>query len=187
MYLSQKYKVAFIHIPKTGGAAVVNAMHGARLGIRRVGGLSRHRGFLPGFTDKDWFVFTFVRNPYHRLVSMYRHRRLIGKPPESLRLYLNWIKKDAVTVGRPMVQVDFIAPGVEVFRYENFDADLKAVFGRIGVQVPQVFKDQSSHFYGDYDWRDFVDEDSLAVINRRFRRDFERFGYEKLTWKQLQA
>jgi hypothetical protein len=46
--------------------------------------------------------------------------------------------------------------------------------------------DKNSNYFGTYDWRKVVDEDSVVIINERFSRDFEQLGYSKMTFRKIQ-
>jgi hypothetical protein len=81
-----KYKILFIHIPKTGGTTIGNIFH-PHLQIKNNPDKKYSNFILNGSVDvehdyyrnyaklndlSDYFVFTFVRNPYSRLFSLWR-------------------------------------------------------------------------------------------------------------------
>lgn len=99
MIVSHKHKFIFIHIPKTGGTSICNALeyhigpkegkilspfYGMFIGPE-IGDLTQHMGvgdicnlYKDDFIDNiinEYFVFAFVRNPWDRLVSFYHFYR----------------------------------------------------------------------------------------------------------------
>ena len=76
--INHKHKFIFLHTPKTGGMSVGSALYSA-LGIK-----DDYQSFRIHYDDlneeilKEYFVFTFVRNPWDRLVSDYRFKTEIN-------------------------------------------------------------------------------------------------------------
>jgi len=73
MLISPSQKIAFIHIQKTAGSTIENILRAQFDDMKTVG--TRHSSVKVGIeTLDDWnqyFRFTFVRNPWDRLVSWY--------------------------------------------------------------------------------------------------------------------
>lgn len=193
MYVSDDYRTAFVHIPKTGGTAFKDfVLRG--LNCRRVG--PKH-GSVSDLPDEcsDYFIFSFVRNPYRRLASMYRFRRLCSKNPRFAELIpnlgslLDGVNAHVHGAGQlhPLHQVTYLDNRVTVFRYEDFDAGAGEACARIGIPKPDMPRLSNNHYLGDYDWREIVDRRAHEIINDVCRDDFERFDYPVLTWEQLQA
>lgn len=73
----------FIHIPKCAGVAIAVALEKV-MGVRRIGPHGKARDlFLPtGKLDREtFFVFSFVRNPWDRLVSTFFYIMGGGRAP----------------------------------------------------------------------------------------------------------
>lgn len=62
-------KCIFIHIPKAAGSSVSDALFGEAVGHRPI---RRHVAYTPDII-KDFYKFTFVRNPWDRLYSGYNY------------------------------------------------------------------------------------------------------------------
>jgi hypothetical protein len=77
--ISHKYKCIFIHIPKCGGSSIEKFLrtNAEGLGPKKEDGLE-HKMRLGGLAKTinlyaDYFTFTFVRNPFDRFVSIWKH------------------------------------------------------------------------------------------------------------------
>ncbi len=76
--INHKHKFIFLHTPKTGGLSIGRAINKA-LGIQ-----DPYESFYIHYDDlneqilKDYFVFTFVRNPWDRITSDYRFKNEIN-------------------------------------------------------------------------------------------------------------
>ena len=76
--INHKHKFIFLHTPKTGGLSIGRAISKA-LGIQ-----DPYESFYIHYDDlneqilKDYFVFTFVRNPWDRITSDYRFKNEIN-------------------------------------------------------------------------------------------------------------
>lgn len=71
--LSHKYKVIFIHVPKCGGTSIENwlikyGQGSSALEKYREKQLTRTMNQFPDYT-----LFTFIRNPYDRFISIFNH------------------------------------------------------------------------------------------------------------------
>lgn len=77
--INHKHKFIFLHIPKTGGTSIGRALQ------RACGIEEKYESFYIHYDDltedmlKEYFVFTFVRNPWDRLVSNYRFQKNINE------------------------------------------------------------------------------------------------------------
>lgn len=70
--ISHKYKCIFLHIPKTAGTSIERYFRSLDDEITEK--IPRQRGFTDILNEfgKDYYVFTFTRNPYERLKSAWR-------------------------------------------------------------------------------------------------------------------
>lgn len=77
-----KYKCIFIHIPKTAGTSILSTLAG-RIRGRNHSDFSCYEKFNPSaFTE--YYKFTFVRNPWGRVVSCYEYLLNGGNQQEDL-------------------------------------------------------------------------------------------------------
>jgi hypothetical protein len=210
MVYSHKKKFLFIHIPKTAGTSLreVLSCHAAGPGFlnflsRRITRLSpglgqrffyRWRTFephlhfseaqdlLPSRELESCFKFCFVRNPYERLVSFFRHIEKHQTHPYHQRIK-NWggfpglvehlgelaePSQFSYTLNRERIPaLDFVG------RLENIDRDYEIVAGRLGLEVQLPHRNANPGGR----WRDFYTEELRREVRRFYAEDFVAFGY----------
>lgn len=142
-------------------------------------------------TRERVFIFTFVRNPWDRLVSAFAYlggRRVHGfriprvARPAEFRTFV----KDVLAARGPDVLADmrpqapsFALDGVVfadyVGRYESFDRQWGDVAARIGLAQPDGLPHARKSRHGDY--REYYDDESVAVVSRVYAIDIKMTGY----------
>ena len=138
------------------------------------------------------FTFTFVRNPWDRMVSLFHYRKEVGSIPKgiSFRDYVlqfntpRYLLKghaysspvyyygllEYIVDSDNNVIVDFIG------RYENRTEDLRTIANRIS--CPELDNiclqntNKSNTHYSEY-----YDDDTKDVISRVFEKDIDMFEY----------
>ena len=174
MLLSNEHKFFFMHIPKTGGTSIRNALNQLIQAPQPYTEKDMERKHMSAFLlrDKiyDWdnlWKFTFIRNPYDRMVSHYTFYRMPRKVPYlhstrkaaiemSFPEWVRWLKqKEFVRLGdhpprkipmwrRP--QVDFIYNnGIKlvdhICRYETLEDDYNYIANKLKLnQDPSIWK-----------------------------------------------
>ena len=84
--ISHKHKCTFIHIPKAAGTSVERFLRDTDPNIPAK--VLRKRGFSRFLNDHlDYYVFSFVRNPYDRLVSAWKWGQLKFEKEGDLPFY----------------------------------------------------------------------------------------------------
>ena len=187
MYISGEYNCIFIHIPKTGGTVIKNVMlhkaHCKRIGYKH----SKLKDYLKWPRLKDYFIFTFVRNPYARLVSRYRFHRISHSRKKNIddkvrRNFTNFLQK-TLDVGfflqsnfieHEYLEVDFIG------KQENLQEDADKLCNILKMSKVKLPKKKKYLYYGEYDYMDYLNKNSIKFINRYARKDFKQFGYDMI-------
>ena len=163
----------FVHVPKTAGCSISYT-------LEMKPGIHVPVSAIPGYD----FYFTFVRNPYDRLVSAYYYRqRGVAKIPVGNYIphFRQWLMDDRIRadmvvdeVFRPMVHyldapVDFIG------RFENLQEDFDKVCEMIEVEPKRLVMDN----IGTHPtWRELLDKKMRERVYHLYRQDFETFGYD---------
>ncbi|WP_164887224.1 sulfotransferase family protein [Hahella sp. KA22] len=133
---------------------------------------------------KNYFKFTFVRNPWARAYSMYKnvirdeaHKRTFGIEGDMsfkdfmhsfagkgmLRPQTYWLKDD-----NGDISLDYVG------RFENLEEDFKEACQRMGAQhieLPHKIKGDGE------DYRQYYDEETRQLVSRIYRDEIEYFGY----------
>lgn len=195
--ISHKYKCIFIHIQKTGGSSIKQAIRGRPEGPDR----HRHRAgtaLRQIYGERYWkkyFKFSFVRNPWDRLVSwwtmidsQYRPKYERGVKLNNFMTYVitNADSFEAFLYCREMIndytgrrsvgmnQSDYIPEDVDfIGKFENLHLDFAIVAQRIGLnaRLPHIKTTRHAHY------RDFYTDKTAALVADLYYKDIERFKY----------
>lgn len=224
--ICREFQCLFVHVPKTAGQSVEQFFMD-RLGLdwdadrekvllgdnddptrgtEKLAHLSASEYLDCGFIERDefdrLFKFSFVRNPFERIVSEYRYRNyfqhrsfrdfVLNKLPDP-----GWDDK----YRHVMPQYDMLhdADGrllVEfVGRFENLQADFDAVCRGLGIEDSALPHRNPSNKKsrnlkrrlrnalfrnGENDKRhytEFYDDETLEAVKRLYRKDIDTFGY----------
>jgi hypothetical protein len=188
MLISHKHKFIAIDIPKTGTTSINNAIY--RGGIMekydftvemsQKAGL-RHATYdqcIKKFpTCKNYFAFTFVRNPWDRFVSCwffkkYNARHTIPKNLPLKEFLLNILATDQKTQHsyiRGFTNNSFVG------RFESLQEDFNMVCDKIGIpqqKLPHTNKTNHKHY------AEYYDDETRKIVAEKYARDIEYFGYK---------
>jgi len=138
---------------------------------------------MPAELFDRYFKFTFVRNPWDRLVSEYefllrktehgRHERVkkLGGFGEFIRMQIP--RRDAYQINmmcdrHGKVLMDFIG------KLENLQEDWKTVCERTGIPYQELQRKNASE---RSHYQDYYDSESRQLVARHWAREIELFGY----------
>ena len=225
--ICREYQCLFVHVPKTAGQSVEQFFMD-RLGLdwdrdraavmlgdnpdrdrgtEKLAHLSAAEYVADGFVSADEFArlfkFSFVRNPYERIVSEYLYRNYFAH--RSFRDFVlhklpqpGWgddyrhvmPQYDMLHDGEGRLLVDFVG------RFENLRQDFAEVCARLGItdaELPhrnpsnkrsRTLKRRVRNFVfrnGEGDKRrytEFYDDETREAVSRFYRKDLEAFGYD---------
>jgi hypothetical protein len=158
---NRKHKCIFIHIPRTAGTSIANALFDD--GDRGHTPAYAYRAFDPDrFTS--YFKFAFVRNPYSRLVSSYHQVRRNAHNPrvsqwaskylDNLNGFSDFLERldENQSFRRIVLALDHFRPQHEfvtcdgeleldfIGRFENLNADFQNVASTLNLDASLPYK-----------------------------------------------
>jgi chondroitin 4-sulfotransferase 11 len=181
--INHKLKCVFVHIPKTSGTSIKNTL----------GGFSTNLGYherpkqIKRIAPKEWeeyFKFTFVRNPYDRLYSIYSYYKMgqrvtLVDPsilPDTFEGFVLDLDTNLTKLGLNYNQLDFLEEDVDyVGKYETLQESFDEICGKLGVEGKQLNHDRKSNRKNNY--KDVYTEEMIKITSEYFKRDIETFNY----------
>lgn len=150
---------------------------------------------------KDYFIFSFVRNPWDRLVSCYEH--FFNRAQDHYETQ-NYANPYAVMFGKTKVYfedfVDFVANNDaeyldphwcaqtslitinennglpdKIGRFENFEQDMTQIFLKAGIPLEIKHLNRSSRSKGNY--KNYYTNRTRKLVQQRYKKDIEIFDY----------
>ena len=177
----------FVHINKTAGTSIGKAIGlpvkdhlTAREIIARIG---RDKGDTA-------YKFTFVRNPWDKVVSHYEYRRKKNKTQLATRniAFKDWVKmtygevKDPAFYDNPksfQPQVEWLKDDEDRIsidysgKFESINEDFNHVKQVIGIDAELPHLNASKRV----DYRSYYDDETREIVARWFHEDISYFGY----------
>jgi len=213
MIISTRHRYIFVHIPKTGGTALALALEaraaaddiligdtpkalrrrGRLRGLAARGRLWKHatlgdvegvvaQADLPGF-----FIFTIVRNPWDRVVSLYHWLR--GQDFDHPLVQLARDLEFRAFAAAPLTGASLRANPYAAYvtdsagaehcalwlRHERLEQDVAVLGARLGwrLALPEAVNASPRR----RDWRGYYDAQSAAAVGEACAVDIARFGY----------
>lgn len=178
----------FIHINKTGGSSIGKVIGFTKKNHRTAKTIIKIVG------KENWeksYKFTFVRNPWDKVVSHYQFR--VQGNQTNLRdnpiSFTEWVKctygdnkntfyYDKPSMFRPQnewllndqneIDIDMIG------RFENLNEDFKIIADQIGCNpiLPHINKTKK------VDYKEFYNSETKNIITKWFEKDIELFKYK---------
>lgn len=150
-----------------------------------------------GINIDDMFLITFVRNPYSWILSVWNNFYRNSDSPSAIRFaslfpekrfkdFVEFISLSAIGVEPPVLgsitQSLFVPKKIKspdfVGHFETFEADLQRLMEILDIDYSDVPHEVRHKMNDREDFMSFYDQRSKRIVQRLFREDFERFGYE---------
>lgn len=200
--INHKYKLIFVHIPKTGGTSIDCFFNGS---MQNHSCLKDYEHHLPKEQFDEYFKFTVVRNPFDIMVSSYtmicnriknKNKRAIETFGCDIFTFQEYIKNKVqkYTVGtesfittnfsRSMFnsnQIDWIKNTEGeitidyIIRFENLQKEFNIVCDKIGIDRQHLpHKNATKHKH----YTEYYDDETREIVAKKYAQDIETFGYK---------
>ena len=212
MPVSHELRCIYIHIARTAGTSIERALglfhdwrienRTAMFGLIESADL-RERVSVSGFLQHasarevlallpsectNYFSFSFVRNPWDRMVSIFHHKdphmvmhaAAAGIDIQSLSFDQFLDRARSITHVHLLPQARFICDErgrclVDFLgRFECLEQDFAAVSARIRINVKLSRHNRSAH----EEYRRYYNDERRRLVAELYREDIEAFGYE---------
>jgi len=206
--ISHKHKFIFVEFPKTG-TTTIGSVLGKYSDVKRNHKKdSLYRKHAPPSTIKqlfekenkkdewkNYFKFTFTRNPWDRMLSLWsfiaisleRHKNGTLKNIEWInscimecKTFKEYIKLTADWPGVNNSLFHFAFDKDEKFvdfigKFENLQEDFDTICDKIGIprqQLPHKNKTKHKHY------TEYYDDETREIVAQKYAKDIEYFGYK---------
>lgn len=191
---ADRHRCIFIHIPKAAGTSVAQTLFGE--GSRHL----RYSEYEQANPRKfrEYFKFTFVRNPWSRLYSAYSFLKKGGMnemdrtwaaehlaglsdfdsfvkewvTPENIRSWIHFYPQHYFVCDDALnLKMDFVG------QFESMDCDIASVQERLSLPIQPLNRINVTH-KSESSRVPVYSEESEEIVRRVYANDIELFGYE---------
>lgn len=192
--INDKYRTIFIHIPKCAGISIEDALFNKKIGHSYLW----HYQVFDKERFNKYFKFTFVRNPWDRLVSAYFFMKKGGRNPfdkkwaeqhlSDINSFQEFVEKLNNKNFRRVVlaeqhfrpQYKYVCDYKENIltdftgRLENIEKDFDYVSKRLGInaKLPHFNKSKKGNYKNYYNYR------MKQIVANIYKKDIKLFNYK---------
>lgn len=197
-FVSHTHKFIYFAVPKTGTGSLLNI-------FREHASLTKLKGRYSFLDYPDYAKCAFVRNPWDRTLSCYLSKIKKDESFENVNFEKGVMKKfhnfnvfyagmpfdeflagvdnipDDIADGHFASQYNNVVMDGEIVvdflgRFENFEAEATRFLRMVGInkeiEFPLINESKDRKPYPEY-----YDEKTRKIVERRFKKDIELFGY----------
>lgn len=191
--ICHKYKCAFVHIPKTAGCSIEYALSGKserkHISLEKINSLV-----------KDYYIFSVVRNPLDRLVSMFFYLKKLEETPYKSKMTFsdfikegsNWWKSNYsiryrdyednfdweqykktfyFTPQTTWIKRDGKIAVDAIIKFENLEIEFYQVCKKLNIATTLEHLNYTEHQHYGY----YYDEELIDICKKWFEDDFAEF------------
>lgn len=176
--ISHEYKCIFVHISRTGGSSIEKAICGREWW--KINPATKH---LTASQTKEiykdywnsYFKFSFVRNPWDRLVSCFSLRAYHA--PKKKSDVLTFLKNIKTPDWEPQLfeYVDILDIDLDfVGKYETLGEDFDYIKNKTGVKkdLPLIGQTKRTKY------QDYYCEESKKMVEELYKKSIEKYEYK---------
>jgi len=212
MVIDDRRKVIFIHIPKCGGVSIERSIHKALGGNdyityqnliriprntddKRSDGLNLHSTMGDyrrhyGSRISDFYIFSFVRNPWRRMVSHYEYLiKMTNKRisennqisfPQFVQIAQTKLLQYSIHGYDEFIQDRYGTPINFVGKLENIEDDLRKVGNDVKLEIKEILHmNQTDLTLKEHEnWKDYYNPGLKDRVYNIFKDDIEKYEYE---------
>jgi hypothetical protein len=184
MIYSLDKKIAFYHVPKTGGSSMTHWLQNNNLGfVAYIKPMHTYPRDFARYNFPEEWSFCVVRNPWERWVSWWYFWKFVAKRfdhsfEEYTEKFLTGQYKglEGGEYGSNIPQVHYSRHVHEVLRYENLDEDFKKVQDKFNCYTPLEKRGNVSK--GKLHYSHYYTSSSLIdLVSNYYKEDIEELGY----------
>lgn len=180
--ISHKHKFIFVHVPKTAGTSIKNAMNGYYDELHNPyhSGIFRIKTTLSDQIFQSYFKFGTMRNPWDREVSRYafikkyknhdRHACVLNGFKDYLLKFneMGLVNYNLLKI-HGNIGVDYI------MKFENLQQDFNIVCDKIGIPRKKIPHDNQTNHKR---YIEYYDDETRELVAQKYAKDIEYFGYK---------
>jgi hypothetical protein len=178
--INHKHKFIFIHIPKCGGLSIESVFNWKS---SRHDTMELYKKCNPHIDLNNYYKYTFVRNPWDRMVSWYYYH-WNGKDYRGAT-FKDWCKNGFLTHWKgagwknkdPLDCQAWIVDKKEydfIGKTENLQEGFNTVCDKIGIPRQELpHKNKSKHRH----YSEYYDDETRNIVAKKYAKDIKSFGY----------
>jgi len=172
-----KEKTIFVHIPKTAGTSINSYFPCERLKQpKKHASIKEIKDDFP-LEYETYKKFAIVRNPYDRILSYFfylkKHNNYYVRNI-NFKQWLNYLfkLKEKIHIGAKP-QHYWVDSTVNILKFENLKKEINTFFEK---EIKLLHINKSNH----HNFLEYYDKESLNKVYNMFKKDFNKFNYNKI-------
>ena len=146
-------------------------------------------------------IFTFIRNPFSRAVSLYfeclrdkkHHKKLKIDQNTIFEVFLNRVKENDYWFTMPIINwigIENINKIDHIARFEDFDTELKIITKKFNIKINNNIHNINNSFGSKYSPGNYINfyknENTIKLIEEIYKNDLLNFNYNFENFKNYE-